>query len=107
MLKDETVLERDENGNPTKIHGYACDETCLSYRPPDGWKVISCRPAPGGSHGCCWYCLVIELVLAKEGGGGGGTPQNVPITFIIHDESGAELAGVSVYINGELIGETR
>ncbi len=105
MLNDETVLERDENGNPTKIHGYACGESCVSYSPPDGWKVISCGYAPVGSHGCCQFCVVIELVLAKEGGGG-GAPQNVPITFIVHNESGIELAGVSVYINGELIGET-
>ena len=104
MLQDETVLERDENGNPTKILGYACGESCVSYSPPDGWKVVSCRPAPTGSHGCCRFCIVIELVLVKEGGG--STPQNVPITFIVHDESGTELAGVSVYINGELIGET-
>jgi len=105
MLNDETVLERDENGNPTKIHGYACGESCISYTPPDGWKVVSCGYAPVGSHGCCQFCVVIELVLAKEEGG--GTPQNVPITFIVHDESGTALGGVCVYINEKLIGETK
>lgn len=68
FLNDETILEQDAEGNPTKIHGYAC-AYCPGgpryvYKPPSGWEVDSCEEVLMGSHGCCSSCVVAELVIS-------------------------------------------
>ena len=64
-LRDETIRERDENGNPIKIHGFVCWFCPDMPSPlfPVGWKVESWEEAEMGSHGCDPTCRVLEFVI--------------------------------------------
>ena len=68
FLNEETVLEVDGEGNPTKIHGFACafcpGSGTYEYHPPEGWIVESCKYNAMGTHGCCPSCVVVELVIS-------------------------------------------
>ena len=65
-LRDETILERDENGNPIKIHGYICYGCPDASFPllPVGWTLEPpAKPVATGSHGCGPTCHVFEVVI--------------------------------------------